>query len=74
MNAAKMSSKHQVVIPKETRRVLGIKAGDEVWFVPRDGVIYLLPKATSLANALAGTASGKRRFPKSYLKKERSSW
>ena len=74
MGTAKISSKNQVVIPKETREALGVKAGDEVWFVTHQGVVYVLPKHQSLVDALKGRAQGKLRYPKNYLWKERASW
>ena len=32
MQASRLSSKHQVVIPKEVREVMDLKTGDEVIF------------------------------------------
>lgn len=40
---ARISSKGQIVIPKEVRRTWGLKAGDEVAFVEEKGRIMLLP-------------------------------
>ena len=74
MESAKLSSKNQVVIPRQTRVVLGVGAGDEILFVFRRGIVYLLPKSRSWVNALKGTARGGSRYPRHYLKKERKSW
>lgn len=74
MEAVKLSSKNQVVVPKEARRVLGVDAGDEVLFVSRNGMVYLLPKSGSLVESLRGRAKGKLGYPQGYLKKERTSW
>lgn len=74
MEAVKLSSKNQVVVPKEARRVLGVDAGDEVLFVSRNGMVYLLPKSRSLVESLRGRAQGKLGYPQGYLKKERASW
>lgn len=74
MSVAKISSKNQVVIPKEAREVLRVKGGDEVIFVTRQGGVYLLPKPKSFVEALRGRARGKLRYPKNYLKKEHASW
>ena len=74
MEAAKISSKHQMVIPKLMREALGVKGGDRVFFVLRNGVVYLLPHKRSLVDALRGTARGRLRYPARYLKKERSGW
>ena len=74
MDTVKISSKNQVVIPKETRETLGVKAGDEIMFVAHRGIVYVLPRRTSLVDALKGTAMGTLRYPKNYLKRERASW
>lgn len=74
MSTVRLSSKNQVVVPRETREALGVKAGDEVIFVEKRGIVYLLPKPKSFVDALKGTATGKLRYPKNYLKKERASW
>lgn len=74
MSTVKISSKNQVVIPKEARETLGVGAGDEVIFVARQGGVYVLPKPKSFVEALRGTARGKLRYPKNYLKKEHTSW
>lgn len=70
----KLSSKNQVVVPRDTREALGIAAGDEIMFVNRRGLAYVLPRGKSLVDALKGTATGKSSYPKDYLKKERASW
>jgi len=74
MGTVKLSSKNQIVIPKEGRETLGIKAGDELLVVSRRGIVYLLPKPKSFVQALKGIARGKLRYPRNYLKKERASW
>ena len=74
MDTARMSSKHQVVIPKKVRGALALKAGDEVMFISRNGIIYLLPKPRSFVKALKGIAKASLKYPKNYLKKEKTSW
>lgn len=71
----KISSKNQIVIPKDIRQDLKVKAGDEIMLVSRNGIVYLLPKPESLAKALRGLAK-KMGVPygRSYLKKEKASW
>jgi antitoxin PrlF len=39
---ATLTSKGQITIPKEIRDAMGLKAGSQVDFVQRDGVVYLL--------------------------------
>lgn len=74
MTTLKLSSKNQIVIPREARETLQVKAGDEFLCVTRRGLLYLVPKPKSFVEALRGTARGKLRFPKNYLKRERASW
>jgi AbrB family looped-hinge helix DNA binding protein len=72
MAKATISSKNQVVIPREIRQALGVKAGDTVLFIYRGGRVVLLEKPKSYAKALKGLMKG--RYPEGYLEKERASW
>ncbi len=75
MEPAKISFKNQVVIPKAIRKTMGVKAGDEIFFVSRNGTVYLLPTSGSFVDDLKGIARrGGVHYPKSYLKKEHRSW
>jgi len=70
MAEAKLSSKNQVVIPREAREALGVKPGDKLLFVVRGNHVIVLPKPKSFAKAIRGLGS----YPADYLKKERDSW
>jgi AbrB family looped-hinge helix DNA binding protein len=72
MKRATISSKNQVVIPREVRQALGVKAGDEVIFVVRNGSALLLESPKSYRSAIRGLA--RKTDPSGYLKKERASW
>ena len=43
-----------MVIPKKTRDVLGIKAGDKLIFDYRDGVVALLARPTDFVEFMRG--------------------
>lgn len=43
-----LTQKSQVTVPKQTRMVLGLKPGDEVEFVIKDGTAVLHKKAKKL--------------------------
>ncbi len=43
MEAATVSPKYQVVIPKRVRRALGIRPGQKVQVIPYQGRIELIP-------------------------------
>jgi AbrB family looped-hinge helix DNA binding protein len=72
MAEATLSSKNQIVIPREAREALDLKPGDKliVSYIGRKMIIMERPK--SYRAALAGIARGL--YPKDYLKKERNSW
>ena len=67
-----LSSKNQIVIPREARKALGLKPGDKVLVLVRSGGILLLRKPKSYHAAIRGLARGP--YPKTYLQKERQSW
>lgn len=67
-----LSSKNQVVIPKEARKALGVKPGDRLLFIVRGDHVIVLQKPKSYAAAIRGLARGL--YPPDYLKKERDSW
>ena len=72
MTEATISSKHQIVIPREAREALGVKAGDKVNIVVRGENVLIVQKPKSHQEALLGLAH--KKFPKDYLSKERQSW
>jgi len=69
---ATLSSKNQIVIPKEAREALGVKAGDKLLIVVHGDGVIVLQKPKSFHKALRGLARGT--YPPDYLKKERESW
>ncbi len=72
MQTVKLSSKNQIVIPKEAREAMHIKKGDELLIVTKDNMTIIMQKPASYREALAGL--GKGIYKKDYLKKERRSW
>ncbi len=68
----KLSSKNQIVLPKEAREAMRVKGGDELMVVVKGGITLLLPKPKKYVESISG--KGKDLYPKSYLKKERKSW
>ena len=72
MNEVKLSSKNQIVIPREAREALGARPGSRLLVVVRNGVVNLLAKPRDYAKAVRGLA--RRKYSKDYLKKERDSW
>ncbi len=72
MQTVKLSSKNQIVLPKEARDAMRLKGRDELLVVVKDNVTVIMPKPKSYRSALAGT--GKGVYRRDYLKKERKSW
>jgi AbrB family looped-hinge helix DNA binding protein len=72
MAQATLSAKNQIVIPKEAREKLGLKAGDKLIVTVLNGKVIVFEKPKSYADALLGFAPGL--YGDDYLKKERESW
>ncbi len=74
MTIVKLSSKNQVVIPKEAREALSVGPGDELLVVPKGNTVIIMAKTSDLVGDLAG--SGREAYAPSrrYLKRERGSW
>lgn len=72
MQTVKLSSKNQIVIPKEAREAMKLKGHDELLVVVKGNVTLIMPKPESYRSDLAG--AGKGIYTKTYLQKERKSW
>lgn len=72
MSEATLSAKNQIVIPKDAREALQVKAGDKLLVTVRGDRVIVIEKPQSHAAALRGLA--RKPYPRNYLKKERQSW
>jgi AbrB family looped-hinge helix DNA binding protein len=72
MAQATISSKNQIVIPREAREALGLRAGDKVLVVVRGKRVLVLQKPVSHRAALRGIA--RNVYPSEHIQKERQSW
>ncbi len=72
MTEVKLSSKNQVVIPREAREALQLKAGSRLRVVVRGDMVVLLKTSTSYEAAIAGLGRGL--YDTDYLVAERKSW
>ena len=68
----KLSSKNQIVLPKEARKAMNVQGEDELLVVVKGKVTLLMPKPRKYQKTLSG--KGKGLYPKNYLKKERRAW
>jgi AbrB family looped-hinge helix DNA binding protein len=67
-----ISRRNQIVIPREAREALGVKAGDKLLVIVRGGSVTILRKPRSYEAAIHGLMRGT--YAKGYLRKERESW
>lgn len=72
MGSLKLSSKNQIVLPREAREAMRVKGGDELVVVVKGAVTILMPKPKRYVDALGG--KGKGLYRRTYLKRERGSW
>jgi AbrB family looped-hinge helix DNA binding protein len=68
-----LSSKNQIVIPKEAREALGIKPGDKVLITVHNGKVMMMERPVKYHLALEGLVPPGFYGP-DYLKQERASW
>ncbi len=75
MTQVKLSSKNQIVIPREAREKLGLRPGDRLAVSIADGHILLEPAPRDLSRALRGLLNGCYEDDIGrYLDAERTSW
>jgi AbrB family looped-hinge helix DNA binding protein len=72
MPLAKLSSKHQIVVPREARQALDLRAGDRLLVVVRGQTVILMRKPKSYSRAITGLAGDS--YPPEYLDSERAGW
>lgn len=72
MSTTTLSSKNQIVVPREARKALGLKPGDKLLVVVHGEKLLVLQKPRSYAKAIQ--ALGKGWYSEDYLRKERESW
>jgi AbrB family looped-hinge helix DNA binding protein len=72
MAEVKLSSKNQIVVPREAREAREAKPGDRLLVVVRGKTVILMNRPEKHSRAIRGLAL--ERYPKRYLEKERKSW
>jgi AbrB family looped-hinge helix DNA binding protein len=72
MAEATLSSKNQIVIPREAREALQLKPGDKLLIRTYGSKMLILEKPKSYRHAIRGLM--RRSYGKEYLHKERESW
>jgi len=72
MAEATLSTKNQIVVPREAREALRLKAGDRLLVMVRGERVIILEKPKSSRAAIRGLGRGL--YSPGYLRKERQSW
>ena len=72
MAEVKLSSKNQIVIPREVRDQLGLKAGTKLLLVVHGDTVVMCRKPKNYAQAIQGIGRGL--YPPDYLENERKAW
>jgi AbrB family looped-hinge helix DNA binding protein len=70
----RLSSKYQVVIPREARMAMSLSAGDELLVLSKPDRVVMIPKPRDFARRMAGLHREVWRAAGAYLKKERGNW
>lgn len=74
--AVKVSKRHQITLPGSVCQRLGIEPGDELLVDVQDGVVIMIPRPQSHAQAMAGLHREIWRGvdTDAYLRQEREEW
>ena len=67
-----LSSKHQIVVPKDAREALGLSPGDKLLIVTLNKKVIMMRKPTNFTAATKGLAEGV--YEEGYLDTEREPW
>lgn len=72
MSVVRLSSKNQIVLPREAREAMRLKGRDELLVVVKNGITVIMPKPQSYRRSVSGL--GKGMYGPSHLPRERRSW
>lgn len=69
-----LSSKYQIVIPREAREAMSLAAGDELLVLCKPDRVVIIPKPKNFAKHMAGLHKEVWQGADAYLRDERGSW
>jgi len=69
-----LSSKYQIVIPREAREAMSLSAGDELLVLCKPDRVVIIPKPKNFAKHMAGLHTEVWQGADAYLRNERESW
>ena len=69
-----LSSKYQIVIPREAREAQSLAAGDELLVLCKPDRVVIIPKPKKFAKRMAGLHREVWQGAEAYLQDERKDW
>jgi AbrB family looped-hinge helix DNA binding protein len=69
-----LSSKYQIVIPREAREAMSLSAGDELLVLCKPDRVVIIARPKNFAKRMAGLHKEVWRGAAAYLRNERESW
>ena len=72
MPVVRLSSKNQIVLPKEAREAMHLKGKDELLVVVKGGITIIMPKPENYRQSVSGLGEGV--YSPRHIQKERRSW
>ena len=72
--SVKVSSRYQIAVPQQARRLLKIKRGDRLLVDIQDGMIILMPEPWNYTDHLAGLHREIWEKSEEYIHGERDAW
>lgn len=74
MGIAKITRNFQITLPKDVRKVVDVKEGDEVLFVIADNKVFFVKSKEDPIMAAAGILKGTKETGAEYQRKMRQQW
>ncbi len=74
MGISKITRNYQITLPKDVRKIVGLKEGDEVMLTVEEGKITIIKSTEDHIMAAAGIWKGIKETGAEYQKRIRQSW
>ena len=72
--SVKVSSRYQIAVPQQARKLLKIKSGDRLLVDAQDGMLILMPEPENYTDRLAGLHREIWEKSEEYIAGERDAW
>lgn len=72
--SARLSTKYQLVVPKEVREALNLQPNDSIIFLIEGNSVYMRPRPKSFTATLSGLHAHVWSNSDEWLERERSTW